>query len=157
MPRPKKPTALKKQEGTFRKDRAVQNEITPSVKSDFMPPENLNAWGKNLWVQVASEFSNLKMLTVLDDGSLFTMCNEFGVYCECSNLLKTQGLQIEENIYDKEGNVIGTRMENNPLRRIASDAYKNYRAMATEFGLTPASRTKIGTTNVSKGDTFDEF
>jgi P27 family predicted phage terminase small subunit len=46
--------------------------------------------------------------------------------------------------------------ETNPMIAVADKAFKNYLAMCREFGLTPASRTKISAPSGGK-DEFSDF
>ena len=145
---PPKPTALKKLEGTYRKDRAVKNEIQPSIEVGLTAPNDLNEWGVKLWDDVMSEYSKIGLITKVDMASLMSVCMEWGIYCEACDIVSSQGLQV----MDDKGN-----LQVNPARRIANDAFKNYKSMCIEFGMTPASRTKISAPEQNMNDQFAEF
>jgi len=145
---PPKPTALKKLEGTYRKDRAVKNEIQPSIEVGLIAPNDLNEWGVKLWDDVMSEYSKIGLITKVDMASLMAVCMEWGIYCEACDIVSSQGLQVS----DDKGN-----LQVNPARRIANDAFKNYKSMCIEFGMTPASRTKISAPEQTMNDQFAEF
>ena len=145
---PPKPTALKKLEGTYRKDRAVSNEIQPSIEIGLTAPNDLNEWGVKLWDDVMSEYSKIGLITKVDMASLMAVCMEWGIYCEACDIVSSQGLQVS----DDKGN-----LQVNPARRIANDAFKNYKSMCIEFGMTPASRTKISAPEQTMNDQFAEF
>jgi len=145
---PPKPTALKKLEGTYRKDRAVKNEIQPSIEIGLIAPNDLNEWGVKLWDDVMSEYSKIGLITKVDMASLMAVCMEWGIYCEACDIVSSQGLQVS----DDKGN-----LQVNPARRIANDAFKNYKSMCIEFGMTPASRTKISAPEQTMNDQFAEF
>jgi P27 family predicted phage terminase small subunit len=143
-----KPTALKKLEGTYRKDRAVSNEIQPTIEIGLIAPTDLNEWGVKLWDDVMSEYSKIGLITKVDMASLMAVCMEWGIYCEACDIVSSQGLQVS----DDKGN-----LQVNPARRIANDAFKNYKSMCIEFGMTPASRTKISAPEQTMNDQFAEF
>jgi P27 family predicted phage terminase small subunit len=145
---PPKPTILKKLEGTYRKDRAVKNEIQPSIEVGLTAPNDLNEWGVKLWDDVMSEYSKIGLITKVDMASLMAVCMEWGIYCEACDIVSSQGLQV----MDDKGN-----LQVNPARRIANDAFKNYKSMCIEFGMTPASRTKISAPEQTMNDQFAEF
>jgi P27 family predicted phage terminase small subunit len=143
MPQPKKPTALKKLQGTDRKDRILPDEFKPTLEVKGDIPDVLNEWGSKLWVDLFDEYSKFDLISRVDVGSLMVLCNEFGRYCEADDLLKAQGLEVVEDILNRDGDIVGQKKVINPLIKVVSDAFKNYKSMCTEFGLTPASRTKI--------------
>ena len=80
--------------------------------------------------------------------SLMAVCMKWGIYCEACDIVSSQGLQV----MDDKGN-----LQVNPARRIANDAFKNYKSMCIEFGMTPASRTKISAPEQTMNDQFAEF
>lgn len=143
MGRPKKPTQLKKLQGTDRADRIIQNEFQPTIEISSTVPDSLNEWGSKLWVDLMDEYGKFDLISRVDVGSLMVLCNEFGRYCEADDLLKAQGLEIIEDVYNSKGDIVGQKKVVNPLIKVVSDAFKNYKSICTEFGLTPASRTKI--------------
>ena len=153
-----KPTEIKLREGTYRKDRVAQNEFKPTLERNFEPPDDLNEWGRKLWIQIATEYAKHSLITIVDNGSLFAMCNEYGVYCEASDIVAVKGIEIDEPVYSQKGEMVGTKRVINPARKVASDSFKNYRMMCVEFGLTPASRTRVGSqTKKNDHDPFAEY
>jgi hypothetical protein len=143
MGRPKKPTEIKKLQGTDRADRNLPDEFKPSIEVNNQVPDGLNEWGAKLWVDLFDEYSKFDLISRVDVGSLMVLCNEFGRYCEADDLLKAQGLEVVEDILNRDGDIVGQKKVINPLIKVVSDAFKNFKSMCTEFGLTPASRTKI--------------
>ena len=154
---PRKPTELKRIEGTYRKDRAVKNEVMPALSLESAPPGDLNEWGAALWRKIYKHYAPLGVLTTIDEDSLLVMCSQFGIYCEACDLLAAQGLQIEKEIYNQKGELVGTENINNPVYKIVSDSFKNYKSMCMEFGMTPASRTRISAPEKVEVSKFGEF
>ena len=143
MGRKAKPTEIKQLEGTFRKDRVKTDIIKPTIELSTTPPQDLNEWGGQLYSQIMEEYGKIGLITKVDSGSFLMLCNEFGTYCEADDLIKAQGLEIETPIYSKEGQIVDYKKEANPNLKTRNDAFKNYKALCTEFGLTPASRTSL--------------
>ena len=152
-----KPTAIKKAEGTFRRDRAPKNEITPTVCLTLDAPPELNEWGLKLWNAISEDYLRLNLITKVDTGSLFTLCNEFGTYCEADDLIKAKGLEVEEEVYNNKGELTGTRTIPNPMLKVRNDAFKNYNSMCSKFGITPADRARLSAPDTTNTDPFAEF
>ena len=141
--RPKKPTAIKQMQGTLEKSREVKNQLQSQLIISHDPPSELNEWGIKLWNDLFDEWGHIGLITRMDLGSIFMMCNEFGTYCEADDMIKVQGLQVEAEVYNQKGEVVGTKTEVNPMLRVRDNAAKQYKMFCVEFGLTPVSRSKI--------------
>jgi P27 family predicted phage terminase small subunit len=75
--------------------------------------------------------------------------------CEAQDIVSAKGLEVEiERVSAKGERYMNT--ETNPMIAVADKAFKNYLAMCREFGLTPASRTKISAPSGGK-DEFSDF
>lgn len=135
----RKPTVMKIMEGTYRADRAMPNEPKPEVINIPPPmPEGLNEIAQKEWEKMTLELSKIGMLTTVDTSQLAMYCNEVGNYWECERLRR--GVVAED--------------ESDEAQESASKFYKNYfdmaqkhlkaaKDIAIQFGLTPASRTRI--------------
>jgi P27 family predicted phage terminase small subunit len=104
-----------------------------------------------------SEYSAIGLITKVDSGSFLMLCNEFGTYCEADDLIKAQGLEIETAIRNKDGEIVDYKKEANPNLKTRNDAFKNYKALCVEFGLTPSSRAALNTPQKKESDNFAEF
>ena len=138
-----KPTVLKKIEGTYRKDRAPKTEVQPTIALSLTTPPELNEWGVQLWKAISEEYLRIGLITNVDTGSLFTLCNEFGTYCEADDLIKGKGLEVEEDVYSAKGELVGSKTVVNPMLKVRNDAFKNYNSMCSKFGITPADRARL--------------
>lgn len=139
MANPKKPTNLKVLQGTNRKDRQNKNEVFPETEipaaPDHLSKEALIEWGR-----ITDDLYRLGLLTKIDMASLAAYCQSFGRWAKAEAELKDQGLTITTT----NGNVI-----QNPLVGIANQAMEHMRKHLVEFGMTPASRSKV---SVKKSD-----
>lgn len=156
--RPKKPTAIKELQGTLEKSRILKDELQAQFITSHEAPSELNEWGIKLWNDLFMEYGKVNLITRLDLGSLFMMCNEFDTYCEADDLIKIQGLEIEVDVFNLKGELTGKKKEINPMLRVRDNAAKQYKMFCVEFGLTPVSRAKISAPKQeSKGDELDEL
>lgn len=156
--RPKKPTVIKQLQGTLEKSRLTKDELTPDYITSHAPPSELNEWGVELWNNLFEEYGKVKLITKLDLGSLFIMCNEYGTYAEADDLIKAEGLQIFVDIFNKNGEVVGQKKEPNPMIRVRDNAAKQYKMLCIEFGLTPVSRAKISAQKIeNEKDELEEL
>jgi P27 family predicted phage terminase small subunit len=138
MPAKKKPTELKKLEGTYRKDRAIEDEFAPNpIRNTPIAPHFLNQWGLEEWERITPLLIDYNLLTEFDKSMLYNYCNEYGKYIECEIILRQQGRVIKT----KTGYPIV-----NPLESMAQRSLQNAMKIADKFGFTPASRTSISAT-----------
>lgn len=152
-----KPTKIKELEGTYRKDRAPKNEVMPTIALTLTTPPELNEWGVQLWKAISEEYLRIGLITNVDTGSLFTLCNEFGTYCEADDLIKGKGLEVEEDVYSAKGELVGTKNVVNPMLKVRNDAFKNYNSMCSKFGITPADRARLSAPENKEDDKFKEL
>ena len=131
---PKKPTKLKLLEGTARADRRLKNEVDPPVG---MPdaPAHLNERARKEWDRMSQYLFNLGLLSECDMAALAAYCVAYGRWSEAEQKLnESPSLLVKTN----SGNIIQS-----PLVGIANTAMKLMIQTATEFGMTPAARTRV--------------
>lgn len=106
------------------------------------PPDYLSAIAAEEWRRVAPELFNLRCLTGLDTGCLALYCDSFARWRAGVDALAeaaaddpaTHGLLITRQNGDQFAN---------PLVAMTSQASRDMLKFASEFGLTPASRSRI--------------
>lgn len=137
--RPAKPTAVKVLEGTYRPDRANANEVQPERLAEIPdPPEGLGEWGVREWGIVCRWLHNVGNLASTDLSLIAAYCNEVSNYWEYDAQVK-KGAVIP--IKNKDGLVI--RVQKNPFTALRKDALDAALKLATQFGFTPAARTRL--------------
>lgn len=152
------PNEIKAAQGTLQPCRVKKDLIKPTIELNTQSPEELNEWGANLYNQLATEYNKIGLISVLDVGSLFLLCNEFGTYCEADDIIKAKGLEVQTEIIDKDGDPTGRyKTETNPMLKVRNDALKNYKSLCTEFGLTPVSRATISAPPKKETDEIGEL
>jgi P27 family predicted phage terminase small subunit len=130
---PRTPTNLKLLRGTFRQDRVTPHEPKPELAIPPVP-DHLSAEAKLEWERVSQELHQLGLLSRIDRAAL-------AAYCECwADWVKatTKVHETGEVIKTAAGNVI-----ENPYYSIKKRAAELMHKFLTEFGMTPASRTRI--------------
>lgn len=124
---PRKPTALKLLHGTFRADTAAKSEPVPESDPNCpAPPDYLSELAKVEWKRLATELHPLGLLTRVDGSAL-----EF--YCEAYARWREAG-------------------DRDDLRNEKAFAQLAHRFL-TEFGMTPASRSRINVLTEDGGGT----
>lgn len=142
MPAKRKPTAIKKMQGTYRQDQAIENELTPSLINTIpTPPHEMNEWGLQEWNRIVPQLIDYNLFTEFDKTMIFNFCNEYGKYIEYEIILKQQGRVLKTKT--------GYPMPN-PYDSMAQRSLQNAMKIADKFGFTPASRTSISANPKSK-------
>ena len=149
--RPPKPTALHVLNGNPSKKKNLgENEPKPApIIKIPPPPEWLNEHGANMWERLAPILERLGLLTEADIETFSAACSSWGVYRECQDFVNDEGLTHK---YKNKGGAINE--VERPQVKIGNKALDQYRAFCSEFGLSPASRTRI---EVNSQDTESEM
>lgn len=140
MARPRKPTALKLVTGNPGK-RALPKHEPQFKKGVGQPPESLDSVGMQCWKRLAILLDRTGVLTAPDELALERMCDAYADIQACKALIERDGRTYTTTAPD--GNKL---IKQNPAvaqLRAADALFKSY---LTEFGLTPAARSKVHAT-----------
>lgn len=129
-----KPSEQKKLEGTYRADRAARNEPQPRVMIPACP-EWLTTEARKEYKRVAKILVETRVLTEADRTGLAAYAHEFAAWRAAEKELEIDGPIL---ISSKTGSHYL-----NPMQGVASNHFKNMVKLMAEFGLTPASRSRI--------------
>ena len=135
------PVELKIAKGTFRKHRHAN---TPRIDAELpTKPAFLSARGGYWWKRLGSQLVKAKVLTPADASTFALHCDSLARFEEVTQLLK-----------GTENCVTPTQMgtSQNALFHVRNKLFDQILKTGIEFGLTPASRTKVKTTQASKDD-----
>ena len=149
MGRNRKPTAIKILEGNPGKRKLNDREPKP-VKRAPPCPKWLEAEARQEWKRLAKALEAMGVLSEVDMAV-------FAAYCQAYGRWK----QAESKITD--GNLVfltpSGYPQQNPYLSIAQQNMRLMHRFATEFGLTPAARSRIlaGTENSSSTDDMDDL
>lgn len=131
--RPRKPTYLKVLHGTYRPDRAPKNEPQPEPSTPSCP-KWLHPEAKREWRRIVPHLEKLGLLTQVDRAALAAYCQLYARWWEAERAIRQYGMtQTTETGYVAQRPEVG----------IANTALKQMRAYLSEFGLSPASRSRI--------------
>lgn len=140
---PPKPTVQKKMEGTFRPDRAPEDEPTPPAGIPD-PPKLLTGRARDAWDRIGPELNAMGVLTRVDGIALELLCDAYAEWVAARDVVRRKGTTYTT----KTANGRVTRPH--PAVRIAAEAWRRVHRMLLEFGLTPAARTRVN--RVPTGD-----
>jgi P27 family predicted phage terminase small subunit len=143
-----KPTQLKLLEGNPGKRALNRNEPKPTGKPTC--PAHLDKRAKAEWTRISKELYAIGLLTAVDRAALAAYCQCWSRWVEAEEKIRETSLVVASK---KSGYPI-----QNPYVGIANTALDQMRKFLVEFGLTPASRTRLSIDGDKSGsDPFAEF
>ncbi len=130
---PPKPSAQKKLEGTYRKDRAVGGgELTPPPAVPDCP-KWLNKIARAEWDRVVPQLVELTVLTGLDGSALEGYCVAYANWVAAHLDVEKRGKKVKGQF----------GMEANPSVKDEKDWSDKRRVLAAELGLSPSARSRV--------------
>lgn len=148
---PKTPTHLALVKGNPSK-RAV-NKDEPKPASGVPPvPKHFDKMGKYWFKRIGEELDAVGVMTTLDGKALELLIEAYTEYRQHCDVLAEEGYTYKTVSATGEDIV-----KAHPAAVMKSDAWKRIRAMLGEFGMTPASRSKVGAKGPTEADPLDEF
>ena len=141
-PRPT-PTLLKIVRGNPGKRRLDTNEPQPPIPPEPPePPPFLSGYARDEWYRLAEGLHRLGLLTALDVMVFAAYCTSVGRWLQCEDALAALAERDPESgaltIRSPAGSVTM-----NPLLRIAVASASDAVKYAGEFGLSPATRSRV--------------
>lgn len=140
-----KPTRLKILTGNPGKRPLNPGEPRPQPEAPECPSE-LGPVARREWERLVGELSKLKMLTQLDRAALASYCGAYALWAEAMEAIQKYGTMVKSPS--------GYPMQS-PYVAIANRQAELMMRIATEFGFTPASRSRISTPSPSQSSLFD--
>jgi len=148
---PKTPTHLALVKGNPSK-RAV-NKKEPKPPSGVPPiPKHFDKMGKYWFKRIGEELDAVGVMTTLDGKALELLIEAYTEYRQHCDVLAEEGYTYKTVSATGEDIV-----KAHPAAVMKSDAWKRIRAMLAEFGMTPASRSKVGAKGPAEVDPLKEF
>lgn len=144
------PTKLKLLRGTARKDRSNPREPEPKGPLPSQPPSWISPLARTWWTRVRPILIRLRVATSADPIAVGMLCDALAEYVSARTVI------------DKEGATYWTEGESRMLRArpevaIAQDAWRRAKLMLTEYGMTAASRGKVGTADAPPADPLEQW
>lgn len=129
------PTALKLLRGNPGKYPTNTDEPRPLMfPSVPEPPTFLSGYALEEWRRITPELHRMRLLSLVDINALAAYCLSYERWRTAEELAKVRGLVIEKR---------GKLDRVNPLIALAERSAAQMVRYASEFGLTPASRSRI--------------
>ena len=128
-----KPTHLKLITGNPGKRPLNAQEAKPRVVAPKCP-EELSPAAKAEWKRVSRQLLKLGLLCEIDRAALAAYCQAWGQWMDAVTQLQRTGAVVKA----PSGYPIL-----NPYLTVANQAYAQMKAMLTEFGMSPASRSRV--------------
>lgn len=156
---PRKPTRLKKLQGNPSRRPLPQKEPQYQVGLPERP-----RWLKGLagkcWSSLTPLLLQAKVATIGDAVALEMVCDAYMEYRAARAKVLKLGMTYEQKILvreDEDSHTEVLQIRERPEVKIASDAWKRLRSGLAEFGLTPASRSKVESLMEQQEDELDKF
>lgn len=137
MARPRKPTVLKVLEGN-RGRRPLQSEPEPA-KGQPDIPTGLSEVAARVWGSLSEELDRLGLLTVIDGCALEAACRAYAGAVEADEIIA--GLQGRIRNGKRTDQKSFYRLS--IMNAVSKKNWQQFKSFCTEFGLTPASRSKL--------------
>lgn len=143
-----KPSALRELAGNVGHRPINKNE--PKFSGTPTCPRHLDDEAKKEWKRISKELTSMGLLTSVDRAALAAYCAAYSRWASAEEQIQKFGLVIKS---PKSGYPVP-----NPYVGIANTALDLMRKFASEFGMTPASRTRLSV-EPPKGsqDPFEAF
>jgi P27 family predicted phage terminase small subunit len=142
-----KPTRLKLLTGNPGKRPLNANEPKPQVAIPECPLE-LGPVARREWDRMAAELTSLRILTQLDRAALAAYCGAYAMWAEATASIQKFGTMVKSPT--------GYPVQS-PYVSIANRQAEIMMRIASEFGFTPASRSRISTPPQTVPDLFSSI
>ena len=118
-----------------------------------LPKVGLKGTAKKIFAVVASELMHNNLLDVYGVDMIVAYAREMALYHDMMSDIEKEGVTIE--VVTKTGVVT----QINPKRKVAEGALASAKSLATEFGMTPSSRSRVSVilNGNEQKDEFAEF
>lgn len=136
------PSHLKVLKGTDQPCRMNKDEPKPKADNIRMP-DGLSDDAKKQWSKVSKQLKEAGIITNLDVHALALYCEAFARWKDANAKISKFGAVIKSPK--------GYPMTS-PYFSISNKAFEQMKAILTEFGMTPSSRTRVASTKATKND-----
>lgn len=143
-----KPTALKKLAGNPGHYPLNTEEPTPQQSVPEMP-KGLRRSARREWKSITAKLLELGVLTIVDGKALAMYCDAYADWQEAQRDCTKFGLVLDAPVLDENNQPIYvggralTVRKVNPAFTVKNASMKTMKSYLIEFGLTPASRSKL--------------
>ena len=150
-----KPTALKMLEGNPGKQKLNKAEPKPPIPPSLpKPPTRLLKEAKEEWKRLTPALHSMGILTHIDLSAFAEVCQNYAYYLITDKKILALG---EQGVYAMQKTTTGY-IQQHPLLSLRRQYYDQWRRGLADFGLTPATRTRLvtGETGAQGGSALDD-
>jgi len=144
---PPKPTNLRLLQGNPGRRPINRREPKPDAELPS-PPEHLSETARAEWSRMAEQLHRLGLLTSIDRAAFAAYCVVYGRWIEAEQALKKTGPVVRS--------ASGHPMLS-PFYTVAHQSLAQLRAYLSEFGMTPASRSRTSVHSGENADSLEDF
>jgi P27 family predicted phage terminase small subunit len=145
------PTALKRLRGNPGKRPLNDAEPKPPLTLPACP-DHITGAARRAWIDFAPALQATGIGTAIDSTALELLCTAYGAYLDASAEVARRGaVWLEKAEGDETPAFVYS-----PFWRVASQEWAKVKSMLSEFGMTPASRSRLRV-EASAGGVSDEF
>lgn len=137
-----KPSALKKLQGNPGK-RPLNAKEPSAPAGDPEMPADLPKAAQEEWNRIIPELRALGVLSTIDRAALAAYCHAYARWFEAEEETRLHGIVVEEPILVQGVETGFVRYKKNPAVTISEGAMKLMKSFLIEFGMTPASRSRL--------------
>ena len=154
--RPPVPTALRVLRGN--PGRRPLNDAEPKpVAGRPRCPSWLSREAKQEWRRIVPELERLRVLTAVDGAALAAYCQSFANWRRAEEYLAENSYSVALTRIDRDGNEIVYAWQQRPEVAIGQKERALMKSFLIEFGLTPASRSRIKASPAEERDPLEDF
>jgi len=140
-----KPTRLKLLTGNPGKRPLNEREPEPEPSIPDCPPE-LGPVARREWDRLVGELGKLRILTALDRAALASYCGAYGLWADAMEQIQKYGSMVKSpSGYPQQS----------PYLAVANRQAEIMMRIASEFGFTPASSSRISSPTPHEPSLFD--
>lgn len=144
-----KPTALRVLHGD-RKDRINTDEPQPDA-GEVAAPDWLGDRALEVWDAYAPDLEAKRVLTSWDVETFAAWCDAVARRRDAAEHVEDEGAVVELNVFNKNGELTGTRRAKNPWLLALDAADAQVQRYGARFGLTPSDRASLKIPNEGDG------
>lgn len=144
------PTSLKILRGNPGK-RALNKYEPQPTRGKPTRPVWLQGVGIDAWNELSALLDDMRVLTLADGPALALLCATYQDYRDAREVIARKGMTYE--CATQHDSIWRTR----PEVAIMSDAAKRLRSLMTEFGLTPAARSRVHAEPEAPADPLEQL
>ena len=146
------PTHLKLVKGNPGRRPMNENEPTPPREEIPAAPAHLTANARPAWERLAPLLHGMGVLTAADVTAFERACECYAEIRHCQTVIETLG-----GTYETRTVANGFMVRARPEVAQLADADRRFRSWVSEFGLTPAARTRIKIEPGKSVDPIDSY